>query len=135
LETRHPLLKGARQFALSLVSAISKGVRFSFRIQIQFLYYPQDSIVFEGEFKTVEGVAAKVIADILAIDERTVRKYAAAGTVVRVGHGKYALRESIRNYVKVLREAGPGARPLSTILSLALKSDGLDFTFSRDLTR
>jgi DNA-binding NarL/FixJ family response regulator len=39
-----------------------------------------------------EGVAAKVIADILGLNQRTIRKYAAAGIMVRVGHGRYALR-------------------------------------------
>jgi phage terminase Nu1 subunit (DNA packaging protein) len=55
-----------------------------------------------------EGVAAKVIADILDLDERTVRKYAAAGIMVRIGHGKYALRESVRVMPRSCAKPRPG---------------------------
>jgi hypothetical protein len=50
-------------------------------------------------------VAAKFLAKILDMHERSIRRYAKAGIIVRVGYGKYALAESVQNYVGVLRAA------------------------------
>jgi phage terminase Nu1 subunit (DNA packaging protein) len=75
-----------------------------------------------------EGVAAKVIADILDLDERTVRKYAAAGIMVRIGHGKYALRESVRGYAAILRKAAAGhVLTFDHLVLDALASESLNF--------
>lgn len=53
-------------------------------------------------------VSAKELGEILDVNERSIRRYTAAGIIIKVGYGKYALYESIRNYVRVLRKAAAG---------------------------
>lgn len=51
-------------------------------------------------------VSAATLANLLHCDERTVRKLAARGIVVRDSRGRYALAASVRNYVRHLRDVG-----------------------------
>jgi phage terminase Nu1 subunit (DNA packaging protein) len=46
---------------------------------------------------------APVLADLLAVSERTVRDLAGRGLVIRTGTGHYAVRASVRAYVTHLR--------------------------------
>jgi hypothetical protein len=73
-------------------------------------------------------VSAKELGEILAVTDRSIRRYAKAGVIIKVGYGKYDLRESVRNYVGVLRKAAAGRTFSLDDLSLdALKSEGMDF--------
>jgi hypothetical protein len=73
-------------------------------------------------------VSAKELGEILDVNERSMRRYAKAEVIIKVGYGKYALRESVRNYVGVLRKAAKGHTFSLDDLSFdALKSEGMDF--------
>ena len=48
-------------------------------------------------------VSAKELGEILDVNERSIRRYTAAGIIIKVGYGKYALCESVRNYVAILQ--------------------------------
>ena len=58
-------------------------------------------------------VSGKELGDVLDMHERSIRRYAKAGVIIKVGYGKYALAESVRNYVGVLRQGGEGALVLA----------------------
>jgi hypothetical protein len=78
-------------------------------------------------------VSGKELGEFLDFNERSVRRYAKAGVIIKVGYGKYLLRQSIRNYVGVLRKAAKGLSFSLDDLSLdALKAEGLDFTAFRN---
>jgi phage terminase Nu1 subunit (DNA packaging protein) len=51
------------------------------------------------------------LAALLDLDERTIRKFAASGIMVRADKGLYAFAPSVRNYVRHLREAASNRRP------------------------
>jgi hypothetical protein len=73
-------------------------------------------------------VSGKELGEFLDVNERSVRRYAKAGVIIKVGFGKYALRESVRNYIGVLCKAAKGHTFSLDDLSLdALKSEGMDF--------
>jgi phage terminase Nu1 subunit (DNA packaging protein) len=54
-----------------------------------------------------ETVNATELADLLSVSRKTIAEWAASGIVVRVAHGKYNLRESVRGFAKHMRERGP----------------------------
>ena len=64
-------------------------------------------------------VSISEIANIFAIDERVVRKLAAAGLIVRTGPAKYDLIASTTHYMSHLREIAAG------IVSRAPKDEAL----------
>jgi hypothetical protein len=73
-------------------------------------------------------VSGKELGEFLDVNERSIRRYAKAGVIIKVGYGKYALRESVRNYVGVLRKAASGHTTSLDVLILdGLKAEGLDF--------
>lgn len=51
-------------------------------------------------------ISTATLANLLHCDERTVRKLAARGIVVRDSRGRFALAASVRNYVRHLRHVG-----------------------------
>jgi len=55
-----------------------------------------------------KGVSRLEIADKLDIDEYTVNALARKRIVIRLGHGRYDLDASLRNYIRRLREMASG---------------------------
>jgi phage terminase Nu1 subunit (DNA packaging protein) len=55
-----------------------------------------------------EGVPWQTLAGLLELDERTIRGYAQEGVFVKVGRNNYVLAQSVRNYVRKLREIAAG---------------------------
>jgi phage terminase Nu1 subunit (DNA packaging protein) len=58
--------------------------------------------------KNQTAVSASVLAELFKVDERTIRKLATAGIVVRVGRGFYDRDASTTNYIVHLRELAAG---------------------------
>lgn len=63
-------------------------------------------------------VGAREVADWIGASDRTVRELADKGIAVRVGRGKYDLRETIRNYSAHMREVSAGRGGETQILDL-----------------
>jgi len=59
---------------------------------------------------------------LLDLDERTIRKFAVSGIMVRAGKGEYALGPSVRNYVRHLREAAAGRQGVDARLNVVDES-------------
>jgi terminase small subunit / prophage DNA-packing protein len=55
-----------------------------------------------------ETVGASELAALLLVSRKTIAEWAATGVVVRVGHGRYDLRESVRGFAKHMRERDRG---------------------------
>jgi terminase small subunit / prophage DNA-packing protein len=55
-----------------------------------------------------ETVSAAELASLLLVSRKTVAEWAALGIVVRVGHGRYALRESVKGFAQHVRERDRG---------------------------
>ena len=51
------------------------------------------------------AVPPAVLEDLFGVTERRIQQLVEEGVVVRLAHGKYALRESITSYVTYLRES------------------------------
>lgn len=58
--------------------------------------------------QAVASVDLAVLARFLACDHKTVQNYAKKGLVIRLGHGRYALMQSVANVVTHLREQAAG---------------------------
>ena len=69
-----------------------------------------------------DGVPGATLAALLDLDERTIRKFAVSGIMVRAGKGQYALGPSVRNYVRHLREAAAGRQGLDARLNVVDES-------------
>ena len=69
-------------------------------------------------------VSGKELGELLGVTDRSIRKYAAAGIIIRSRHGKYELVPSVRNYVQLLRHAAAGrAMSMDDLIRDALKFD------------
>ena len=70
--------------------------------------------------QTAAGVSAAVLAQLLTVAPRTLRKLVTAGIVVRVGRGLYDRDASTTNYIVHLRElaASRGRHAASAIAEL-----------------
>lgn len=53
-------------------------------------------------------VSSAVLAQLFDCDEKTIRNLAARGIVVKKGRGEYIVAQSIRNYVRHLRDVAAG---------------------------
>jgi phage terminase Nu1 subunit (DNA packaging protein) len=56
----------------------------------------------------METVSASELASLLLVSRKTVAEWAALGVVVRIGHGRYDLRESVRGFAKHMHERDRG---------------------------
>jgi phage terminase Nu1 subunit (DNA packaging protein) len=55
-----------------------------------------------------ETVSAGELASLLLVSRKTVAEWAALGIVVRVGHGRYDLRGSVKGFARHMRERNRG---------------------------
>jgi phage terminase Nu1 subunit (DNA packaging protein) len=55
-----------------------------------------------------DGVPWQTLAGLLELDERTIRGLAQEGVFVKAGRNNYVLAQSVRNYVRKLREIAAG---------------------------
>lgn len=73
-----------------------------------------------------KGVGVTTLAKLFDLTPMRVQQLASAGVVVKVSHGTYALGESVKNYVKFLRERADksgGSIELSAVKKLIAQED------------
>jgi hypothetical protein len=78
-----------------------------------------------GPDKT-KGVGVTTLAKVFDLTPMRVQQLASAGVIVKVGHGTYALMDSVRGYVKFLRERADrtgGSRELTEVKRLIAEED------------
>ncbi len=78
-----------------------------------------------GPDKT-KGVGVTTLAKVFDLTPMRVQQLASAGVIVKVGHGTYALMDSVRGYVKFLRERADrtgGSKELAEVKRLIALED------------
>jgi hypothetical protein len=73
-----------------------------------------------------KGVGVTTLAKLFDLTPMRVQQLASAGVVVKVAHGTYALGESVKNYIKFLRERADrtgGSRELTEVKRLIAEED------------
>ena len=61
-------------------------------------------------------VSGKELGELLGVTDRSIRKYAAAGIIIRCRHGKYELVPSVQNYVQLFRHAAARAMSMDDLI-------------------
>jgi terminase small subunit / prophage DNA-packing protein len=90
----------------------------------------------------METVSASELAALLLVSRKTIAEWAALGVVVRVGHGRYDLRESVKGFAKHMRERDRGG-DVAAVASVATERAGLlavqrkraEHEFERELSK
>lgn len=73
-----------------------------------------------------KGVGVTTLSKLFDLTPMRIQQLATAGVVVKAGHGRYLLGESVRGYVKFLRERAEtrgGSRELSEVKRLIAEED------------
>jgi hypothetical protein len=73
-----------------------------------------------------KGVGVTTLAKLFDLTPMRVQQLASAGVVVKVSHGTYSLAESVRNYIKFLRERADrtgGSRELTEVKRLIAEEE------------
>lgn len=73
-----------------------------------------------------KGVGVTTLAKLFDLTPMRVQQLASAGVVVKVSHGTYALGESVKNYIKFLRERADktgNSRELAEVKRLIAEED------------